>query len=261
MTIEDYYSNRGRLAIYLEIEWSDYLFQEVSEISAPPNPSSQVVPPYFYQRLSDLVADWSNEFCVKRPASFLEVGGGTGRFTFELAKKVNSLESLCFVEPSKNFFSWAERLLKTSNTLPPFPVIDSENDRMAAGRPPVIEKLRDDLKMLNDTLESSIPYLDMEYDMVVSCNVVDRHENPFTFANKLQELTCPGGLLVICSPLDFRDDLTPEENRIADLKDLFDSNLWDNVAEIELPYSWRKWTRPRSWVGFSCQVVAFVRKV
>lgn len=262
MTIEDYYSNRSRLAIYLEIEWSDYLFEKASEISSPPNPSFQVVPPYFYQKLSDLISDWSNEFCANQPTSFLEVGGGTGRFTFELAQKIHSLESLCFVEPSTNFFSWAEKLLRSCDPLPNFPVIDSEHDRMAVGRPPVIDKLRSDLTMLNYTLENSIPHLDKKaYELVVSCNVVDRHENPSEFVSKLQGLTCPGGLLVVCSPLDFRDDTTPQENRITDLKDLFDLPNWVNVAEIELPYSWRKWARPRTWVGFSCQVVAFVRKL
>jgi SAM-dependent methyltransferase len=250
----DYYADREKLAIYLEIEWSDYLYGRSADFPDPPNPTSDVVPPYFYIELSKHVAEWG-----KHSKSYLEVGGGTGRFMFEVAQQLETIENFCFVEPSANFFSWAERLLMTDEALPCFPVINSNEDRQAAQRPPLIRKLADNLVMHNHILEDIQSNL-RQYDLVVSCNVIDRHVNPQKLADRLKSLVSPGGLLVLTSPLDFLEDVTPQENRVSDLNELLKGDSWSSVGEIELPYSWRKWSRPRTWVGFSCQVIAAKRK-
>ena len=75
----------------------------------------QLVPPFFYIELSKYVAKW-----VDDPKSCIEVGGGTGRFMFELARQVDTLERFCFIEPSSRFFSWAERFLSSGEMLPGF---------------------------------------------------------------------------------------------------------------------------------------------
>ena len=250
----DYYADRERLAIYLEIEWSDYLYGRPEPTSFPPNPTSDVVPPYFYTELSKQVAKW-----ISRPRSCLEVGGGTGRLTFELARRLETIEDFCFVEPSSRFISWAERLLVRDEALPGFPVIGSKEDRQPYSRPPVIRRLADNLAMHNRVLEDIQADLG-RYDLVVSCNVVDRHANPRDFVSRLQSLVAPGGLLVVTSPLDFRRDLTPEENQVGDLNELLADGSWTRAGEIELPYSWRKWARPRTWMGYSCQAIAARRK-
>jgi SAM-dependent methyltransferase len=250
MTEEDFYADRGRLAIYLEIEWSDYLYGRSSKISSPPNPSTIIVPPYFHIELSKYITRWGNG-----SRSYLEVGGGTGRLVYEVAQSLGSLENFCFVEPSQNFFSWAKRILTCNENLPAFPRVDSNADAQPVQRPPVVSKLRDSMLMLNQTLEELDPNLGT-YDLVVSCNVLDRHPDPREFANILGRYVSPGGLFVLATPFDFHDEITPSEKQFCDLKDLLTAESWAILEEMELPYSWRKWSRPRTWVGFSCQVLA-----
>jgi SAM-dependent methyltransferase len=260
MENRDYYADRGRLAIYLEIEWSDYLWGQRADFSVPPNPTCDIVPPYYYTALSKFVSDCCAREFQEPIHSFCEVGGGVGRLTFELAKRMGSLDRFCFIEPSENFFEWANRMLVTDEALPPFPVIDSEQVRPAAGRPPVNQKLKKGISFYNTTLEETPATLG-SFDLVVSSNVIDRHANPRKFFEALSDHVNPGGILVITSPLDFLDSVTSVENRIADLNELFDMRQWIDVVETELPYSWRKWARPRTWVGFSSQVVAKKRRV
>ncbi len=255
MSKQDYYADRERLAIYLEIEWSDYLLGRHNNLSYPPNPTADVVPPYYYRELAKLVSRWCVQGVKEPSRSFGEIGGGTGRLTFEIANQIETLEKFCFVEPSESFFQWARRILTTTDDLPPFPPIDSDQDRLAAGRPSLNQKLKDGLSMHNVTLEElegSVGQL----DIVVSSNVIDRHKNPREFMKCLTARVAPGGMLVVASPLDFLDTVTAAENRVNDLNELFDDKTWLSVGEAELAYSWRKWSRPRTWVGFSSQVVA-----
>ena len=252
--MEDDYADRERLAIYLEIEWSDFLYGQASSISSPPSPTHDIVPPVYFVALSKLIAESSSAFDAKRPRRYLEVGGGTGRLLFEIAQRLGSIEEYVFIEPSTRFFCWAQHFLTSDKVLPLFPPINSDQDREVFCRPPAIDGLKQRLMMHNRFLEDIDSKLG-GFDLAVCSNVIDRHQQPRQFTERLKQLINPGGLIVLASPLDFLDGVTPIENRIDSLNDLFDSETWIDVAEVELPYSWRKWSRPRTWVGFSSQVV------
>ncbi len=258
---DDDYATPDRLAIYLEIGWSDYLFGTPQstcsgEESTYPSPRRHRVFPDFPISAVKLARQWTKAIALK-PSSVCDVGGATGRAVFELDKRFPDLERLALLEPSKRFCDWATRLLSCDDTLPEVPSVD----RIGApqwvapvSKPRPIARACDRLSIINVPLESYSP--ERGFDVVSCFNVIDRHPNPPELLQALERLMNDGGLLLLSSPFDFRVTSTPDPAFwIDDLNVLFrDTASWSHIGEDELFYEYR--LHNRSWTRLCAQVVA-----
>ncbi|MGI9452267.1 MAG: hypothetical protein ACR2QH_16755, partial [Geminicoccaceae bacterium] len=124
-SLDDDYATPERLAIYLEIGWSDFLFATSSDAdscqSKPyPSPLHDRVPPQFPIAAVALAHDWATNISLDAK-SFCDVGGATGRTVYEFERQFPGLEQLVLIEPSKRFCEWAKRLLSSEDDLPDIP--------------------------------------------------------------------------------------------------------------------------------------------
>lgn len=258
-TDEDY-ATPERLAIYLEIGWSDFLFEppraKLPDNGLPyPNPRIDVVPPDFPLAVAKLARSWTRGLSLE-PGSLCDVGGATGRTLFELARQFPDCEELVLLEPSERFCDWARRLLLSDSDLPKVPLVDCVGRPRWVSpktRPPALPRANERLAVVNETLERYRPQ--GGFDLVTCLNVVDRHPSPAAVVSDIGRLMNDGGLLLLSCPFDFRDESTPDiEARIDDLNALFVANSsWSHVGEDELFYEFR--SHATSWTRFSSQVV------
>ena len=259
-SLDEDYATPVRLAIYLEIGWSDFLF-ETTNLSGTardlpyPNPRRDFVPPQFPREAARLARSWAGDISLS-VKSLCDVGGATGRTLFELDRQFPECECLVLVEPSARFCDWAERLLSSDGALPQVPMVDRAGSPRwldPKSRPPQIARAAERLAIVNETLEGFRP--ERGFDLVTCLNVVDRHPCPSDVVDDLAGLMNDGGLLVLSCPFDFDEDSTPDAgNWIDDLNALFaGSASWSHVGEDEVFYEFR--SHARSWTRFSAQVV------
>ncbi len=258
----DFYADEGRLAIHLEMEWSDVLFAPVHGTgSAPkdtsewPNPLVHRTRPAFYQSVCERVCGWLAARGAS-PISYCDVGGGAGRTMYEIARALPALEELVLIEPSKNLARWAQHMLAGTEGLRAFPALSGlwevENRPLTATPEPLRDVSRR-LRVHVDVVEAvAIP--DGSFQLITCLNVVDRHPDPRALLARLRRMVAPGGLLVLASPLDFRERLTPRPNWIDDLAQLFDPGEWVMAGEAEIPMDVR--ASPRYWTRYMAQVKA-----
>lgn len=261
----DSYATTDRLAIYLEIGWSDYLIEPkatsaTAEHLPYPNPLEDYVLPHFPIRVAKLARSWADQqgSTIK---SYCDVGGATGRTVFEINGNFSGLERLALIEPSRTFCTWAERLLKTGDELPEFPAMLRAGRPAlikAHNRPPPLPDANARLSIVNTTLERYQP--SAKFDLVTCLNVVDRHPYPRTLIGSLANILADDGLLVISCPFDFRVETTPDRGDwIDDLKDLFGrSGSWTCVGEEQIYYEFR--SSNRKWTRFASQIVCMRRQ-
>ncbi len=91
-----------RLATFLHAEWGDLLF-----------PANRPVDPCcgrFYRTVADLVIE-STALTFPDAPRVCDVGGGAGRFLYELAGRSWGQEELVLAEPARPLSQWASRLL------------------------------------------------------------------------------------------------------------------------------------------------------
>ena len=254
------YATPQRLAIYLEIGWSDYLFAAPVADGARdgllyPNPVRDVVPPRFPLAVAKLARSWARGLGLD-VRSFCDVGGATGRALFEVDRQFPGLERLVLVEPSGVFCEWARRLLSSNGTLPEVPLVDRA-DRpkwlTPRTRPQPIPHATERLTIVDETVERYRPH--HGFDLVTCLNVVDRHPCPAALVDSLGRLTNDGGLLILSCPFDFDQRSTPDVGAWIDDLDAFfaGTDSWRHVGEDELFYEYR--SHARSWTRFSAQVV------
>ena len=263
---DDDYATPDRLAIYLEIGWSDYLYgtkpgSRSGDEPGYPNPRQDRVPPTFPVAAINLAKQWAQTLSLD-PRSVCDVGGATGRALFEFDRQFPSLERLVLVEPSKRFCEWARRLLASDEALPEVPLADRIGTPKwvsPKARPRPIEGAPERVSIVNAPLELYTP--DRGFDLVSCFNVIDRHPRPSELVKTLGGLLSDGGLLVLSSPFDFRAASTPDPaSWIDDLNALFaDTDSWSYVGEDELYYEYR--LHDRSWTRLCAQVVAKHRRV
>jgi SAM-dependent methyltransferase len=254
------YATPERLAIYLEIGWSDFLFEtprvNVSDNGRPyPNPLCDRVPPNFPLAVATLARSWAKDISLDA-RSLCDVGGATGRTIFEFERQFSGLEQLVLVEPSGRFCEWARRLLSSDGKLPQVPLVDRVGSpRWVAPRtrPPPISRANERLTIVNETLERYQPQ--SGFDLITCLNVVDRHPCPSEVVDSIGRLMNDDGLLVLSCPFDFDQKSTPDVGVwIDDLNALFaGTSSWSHVGEDEVFYEFR--SHNRSWTRFSAQVV------
>lgn len=253
------YATPLRLAIYLEIGWSDYLFASPEgarkDDALPyPNPLVDRVPPDFTRHVARLVKLWATRIGLD-PTRYCDIGGAIGRAVFEVEGALPALRRLVLVEPSTLFCEWAEHLLASDAELPPVPVVDRSGAQRlvtALTRPPPIANAHERLTIINGPLEDYRP--PARFDLVTCLNVLDRHPSPRVFAEELPRLMSDRGLLVVSCPFDFREESTPnKEHWIDDLNELFTSDRWEHVGDDEVFYEYR--ASKRQWTRLCAQVV------
>ena len=254
------YATPVRLAIYLEIGWSDFLFDapkgKANDNGMPyPNPLRDVVSPQFPRAVAALARSWAEGIALDAQ-NICDVGGATGRTVFELERQFPESERLVLVEPSKRFCEWALRLLSSDCPLPEFPIVDRVDAPRwvsARSRPPPLARAAERLTVVNETLEGYRP--SQGFDLITCLNVVDRHPCPSALVNSIGRLMNDGGLLVLSCPFDFDEISTPDpEAWLDDLNVLFaGSSDWTHVGEDEVCYEFR--SHNRSWTRFSAQLV------
>jgi SAM-dependent methyltransferase len=259
-SLDDDYATPERLAIYLEIGWSDFLFATSSDAdscqSRPyPSPLHDRVPPQFPIAAVALAHDWATNISLDAK-SFCDVGGATGRTVYEFERQFPGLEQLVLIEPSKRFCEWAKRLLSSEDDLPDIPTVGRKGSPQwstAKARPSPIARADERLTIVNETLESCHPR--QGFDIVTCLNVIDRHPRPSELVKEIGRLMNNNGLLILSCPFDFDEQSTPNaESWVDDLDILFEGlDAWDDVGQSELFYEFRAFNR--SWTRFSSQIV------
>src|SRR5215471_19143983 len=162
--VTDDYANPLRLAIYLEIGWSDYFFAPPArgkrDDALPyPNPFVDRVPPDFPRHVARLAKLWATRIGLNA-TTYCDIGGATGRAVFEMERTLPALQRLLLVEPSTLFCEWAERLLASGAELPPVPVVDRSGAQKLVAvvtRPPPIANAHERLSIVNESLEDYHP--------------------------------------------------------------------------------------------------------
>lgn len=255
------YATQNRLAMYLEMGWSDFLLSpELTErsVSQPgwPDPKKDAVKPDFYIQIAELCSKWSKKTDLS-PASTCDIGAATGRLSYELAARFSSLASIVAVEPSVGFSDWARRFLCDSGPLPLIPQlgpIGREILTLARTRPePISKTSKAKVEVVTATAEDYLAY-QKQFDLVTCLNVVDRHPDPAVLSETLSKLVKNSGILICSSPLDFQSKWTHDGEVWADdLNQIFPATKWEDVAEAELYYEFRYYNRV--WTRFNCQVV------
>lgn len=98
------------------------------------------------------------------------------------------------------------------------------------------------------------PRPDGYFDLMVSCNVIDRHKEPHGFVERLSRFVRPGGLLVLATPFDFKVEFTPDKsNWVRDIRELLPEG-WEPMADGEAAYTHR--FHSYSYPAYVCQVLA-----
>ncbi len=258
--LDEDYATPERLAIYLEIGWSDFLFEAPSDVAPNkglpyPNPLCDRVPPDFPIKAAALARSWAKDISLEA-RRLCDVGGAVGRTVFEIERQFVGLEQLVLVEPSGRFCEWARHLLSTDGMLPEFPMVDRRGSPewiAPRTRPPPIPRANARLTIVNEALERYHPQ--HGFDLVTCLNVVDRHPCPTELVNGIGRIMNDNGLLVLSCPFDFGESSTPDTGDwIDDLNALFvGTDSWSHVGQDELFYEFRSFNR--NWTRFSAQVV------
>lgn len=258
---DDEYADSVREAIYLEIGWSDFLFQRSSHTTrvenAPyPNPLYDYVAPTFYQEIAGLVEAWVRKSSLI-PNNYCDIGGGPGRTIYEVGGRFPNLKQLVLAEPSSIFCDWARKLLILEGQPPEIPMLRAGGSPVwnpPHSWPQPIPQARNRISIVKKRVEELAE--DCRFDLITCLNVVDRHPSPASVVSEISKHMNEKGLLVLSSPMDFRIDSTPvQSNWIDDLNILFSKNdSWSHIGQSELFYEYR--SSSRSWTRLCSQVVA-----
>jgi SAM-dependent methyltransferase len=193
-------------------------------------------PGLFYRQAADQIVHWCGKSGLGA-RRVIDVGGSTGRLVYELHRRLTAhglSPEFLMVEPSRQFCSWAQRLLGMdagqdgANECciplphlpgqPHFEPVDAMEARRRIGPPGHVT-------ICCSTAENA-PRLEQFFDLAVSLNVIDRHPAPKALVERIARFVRPGGLLVLGTPFDFREQFTP------------DTASWPRRIEDLLPAGW-----------------------
>jgi SAM-dependent methyltransferase len=235
-----------RLATFLHAEWGDLLF---------PNPRVDPLCGRFYRTVADLVAE--SPACDA--ARVCDVGGGAGRFLFELSRRGIGRTQLVLIEPAGPLCTWARRLLCGEPFDQQVPVVT------AAETVQWRQVTEVDLPDPRPTAEvrqgraTDLAAAGTGFDVVACLNVLDRVPQPTALVADLSAALRPGGVLVLSSPLQFRADLTDPADRVTDLRQVLPEHTWNIRADLpSVPYEFRLNDRGR--LRLDSQVVLAVKQ-
>jgi SAM-dependent methyltransferase len=226
------YSSPAYLATYLHAEWGDVLYPPGHALLRTPfdlripSVGGGFGPGLFYQEVARLAKEWivSTETPYQR---ICDIGGGTGRFCFEMARAFPDASELLLVEPSEMFCLWSRRiLLGTTDGVELFPVPDSLEE--PCYMPLLSDRLPEpqaSLEILNATA-AEVSRSGRCFDIVTCLNVIDRVDDPSELVDVIYSLLRPGGMVVLASPLHFEEEFTARSGWIRDMKQLLDPGKW-----------------------------------
>lgn len=192
-----------------------------------------------------------------------DVGGSTGRLTFEWLRRFPNTREVVLAEPSRAFNKWSKRLLFGEGPLGTFPIVKAPQRpgaSRALRRPPQIQSFSAAKVYLHKGDSNSIPRPDGYFDFVTCLNVADRVKKPHQLVADLERLLKTGAILILASPMDWLGPnvVTPEKERFDSLRPLLPNKSWEFLAETDLEYAVR--ITNRRAIFFRSQVVASKRK-
>jgi SAM-dependent methyltransferase len=211
----------------------------------------------FYRTVADLVEASAGPL-PGDVSRVCDVGGGLGRFLYELSRRSWGRDGLVLAEPAGPLCAWAARLLAGAPFDGRVPVVTAA--RTVEYRPVDPARRPESLPNLTiaRTTAAGLGYPTGYFDLVGCLNVVDRVPDPAALVATLGRLLRPGGVLALASPFEFRPDLTPRTARVSDLRAVLPEADWAVRAIADpVPYEFRTYDRGR--LRFDSQVVVATR--
>ncbi len=243
------YSSSEYLATYLHAEWGDLLFPCTEPIDGGTDITDEDRgkrdgnPGLFYRHIGCLARAWTSR--TPMPCRHIcDIGGSTGRMSYELAFHFPGATDRLLIEPSATFCTWARRLLlgdKFDGWIPiplhigqtGFRHIDKSN------LPTPVHALS-----VHCVSAASIPRPSNYFDLITCLNVVDRVRHPAHLTQTACRLLRPGGMLILASPLHFEERFTKRNRWITDLHEILDPRIWAiDGREEEVPYEFKHYRR------------------
>ena len=255
------YETEAVAAVYLEAEWSDMLLGRSENCKVSPlDQILQRATPSFYLRIVTIALMACKEHSIQ-PNRICDVGSATGRTIYELTRQLDGVTVAIALEPSHLLHSWAIRLLVDHPSNLAIPTVGAWNSpgRMAVSGSS-IERFQnlEKIQFLNCTLEQ-FPEPSADFDLIVCCNLLDRHPSPSTLVTAIHKKLRPGGLLILSSPLEFGVDVSDSFTEIGStVQSFLPEASWSIVSASEELYDLRLYLR--KWVRYVSQVVVAVRR-
>ncbi|MFY9820999.1 MAG: methyltransferase domain-containing protein [Thermoanaerobaculia bacterium] len=231
-SIADRYASPWYLAAYLEAEWADFLWSGSDSGKSTGRAE-------FYKSIPKLVVGSLGD---ERPTRYCDIGGSTGRTTYEMFREIPSLAEFVLVEPSAQFCSWAKRLLLGGEDYlydwaPTIYDLHKPVFKKVQAFPAPLEITEQKKIYIYQAQSDSVPRPNEYFDVMTCLNVVDRVPNPKIFAKDVGDLLKPGGTLVFASPLEYEEETTPDQGLwVRDLKELFPQPVWKIEKEEDAQY-------------------------
>jgi SAM-dependent methyltransferase len=251
--LAQHYAEIIQVAAYLEAEWSDFLLGK--DVLRQDDQKFAPVSPTFYVEVAQKIVAWVAAAGLQvRHAC--DVGGATGRLVYELARNIDRIDSVTLVEPAPALAHWARRLLLDGEPIDDFPVVHTRR-RTGVGAPARVPTRPANVRIR--VVEQGVDDLDRElkFDLVCCLNVIDRVARPASLVQTLASHICPGGILVLASPLSFDQRFTPDRaDWVDDLEALLPPARWRIVGRADVLYELRRHERER--ISYLSQVVAAV---
>jgi SAM-dependent methyltransferase len=183
----------------------------------------------FHRTVADLVRDCIASIVPSAPR-VCDVGGGIGRFLYELSRRGIGDAELVLVEPAGPLCEWA-RLLYGAPFDGQAPMVSAVDT--VEWRPVASGNLPDPIPAVDirEQTAAEVAGCDGRFDLVSCLNVIDRVAEPARLVADLSRLLRPGGVLVLASPFHFRGDPTPRGMWLRDLREVLPAAHWSVVAD------------------------------
>lgn len=251
------YSSQAFLGSYLHTDWGDVVRTE-ADPGATLARAEPSIAGNFARATADLLTRWWQP--AEPPARICDVGGGTGRFLYEMAKRGFGDEERVLSEPADMFSVWARRLLCGEPFDGWFPTPPRDSERPEFRRVDTADLPKPDERVIVFPVPAEqVPRPPGHFDLVSVLNVVDRVPDPRQVVSAAAHLLRPGGLLLISSPLAFAPEYTDAEHWVSDLHELVPADEWSIVGEHDgVPYEFLYYDRNST--RYYSQVIAATKR-
>jgi SAM-dependent methyltransferase len=239
-----------RLATFLHAEWGDLLF-----------PADGPIDPLcgrFYRTVAGLVSA-SIPALSGDTARVCDVGGGLGRFLYELSRRSWGRAELVLAEPAGPLCDWAGRLLAGVPFHGLVPVVTRAETVEFRRVDPANLPVPLPSAVIRQSTAAQLTHPDGHFDLVTCLNVVDRVAVPVTLISDLSRLLRRGGVLALSSPFQFRSELTARDYWLTNLRQVLPQTNWSISSDTDrVPYEFR--TYNRGHISFDSQVVVAIKQ-
>jgi SAM-dependent methyltransferase len=257
------------VATYLHAEWGDVLFpgagQSTVSLHSETLEGCDGQPGRFYRQAALVVKQWAADLDLL-PGRICDVGGGTGRTIFEMARQFPSATELVLAEPSGPFCGWARQLLQHDKegwqVLPhaspdgwiPVPAAPGRPAwRKAVVWPPPVDGLQ-----ICQVPAAGVPRPPGYFDLVTCLNVADRVADPRQLIRGTLALVRPGGLAVLACPFDWQERFTPRSEWFTDWREVLPAGSAPAGRVVDLRYEFLR--QDRRLVAYLTQMIGVVVK-